>query len=84
MFQGSVNSLYFNCDASMKTYATAIYLHIEKQYTFCVNPKMQLVSKSTSKERLNKDIMLPRLELLAVAIAVRAANFVTSELDYST
>ena len=71
------------CDASMKAYATAIYLCIEKQNSFCVNlvfSKMRLVSKGTTKKRLKKDITLPRLELLAATIGVRAANFVASEL----
>ena len=71
------------CDASMKAYATTIYLHIEKQNTSCVNlvfSKMRLASKGTNKKRLQKDITLPRLELLAVTIGVQAANFVASEL----
>ena len=41
--------------------------------------KMRLVSKSNNKRGL-KDITLPRLELLAVTIGVRAANFVVKEL----
>ena len=61
-FVGNVNisrqcELLVFCDASMKAYATAIYLRIEKQNTFCVNlvfSKMRLVSKGTSKKRLKK------------------------------
>ena len=67
----------------MKAYATAIYLRIENQDTFCVNlvySKMRLASKGTSKKRLKQDITLPRLELLAVTVGVGAANFVASEL----
>ena len=87
-FVGNVNvsqkcELLVFCDASMKAYATAIYLRTERQNTFCVNlvfSKMRLVSKGTRKKRLKKDITLPCLELLAVTIGVRAANFVVSEL----
>ena len=71
----------------MKAYTTAIYLHIEKQNTFCVNlvfSKMRLASKATSKKRLKKDITLTRLELLTVTIGVRAANFVASELKIAS
>ena len=67
----------------MKAYATAIYMHIKKQNTFCVNlvfTKMRLAFKGTSKKRLKKDITLPQLELLTVTIGVRAANSVASEL----
>ena len=57
-FVGNVNvsesyELLVFCDASMKAYATAIYLRIEKQNTFCVNlmfSKMWLVSKGTHKK----------------------------------
>ena len=77
-FVGNVNisrkcKLLVFCDASMNAYATAIYLHIEKQNTFCVNlvvSKMRLASKGTSKKRLKKDITPPRLELLTVTRGV--------------
>ena len=75
------------CDVSMKAYATAIYVHIEKQNTFCVNlvfSKMRLVSKGIHKKRPKKDITLPCLELLAVTIGVQAANFVASELKITS
>ena len=75
------------CDASMKAYATAVYLCIEKQNTFfviLVFSKMWLASKGTSKKRLRKDITLPRLKLLAVTIGVRAANFVASEMKIAS
>ena len=87
-FVGNITSskkceLLVFCDASMKAYATALYLRIETQNSVSVNlvfSKMRLVSKGTSKKGLKKDITLPRLELLAVTIGVRAANFVTGEL----
>jgi len=69
------------CDASMKSYAAVVYLCVEKQSSVRVNlifSKMKLVSKSTNK--LKKDLTLPRLELLAVNIGIRAANFVVREL----
>ena len=69
------------CDASMKSYAAVVYLRVEKQSSVRVNlifSKMRLVSKSTNK--LKKDLTLPRLELLAVNIGIRAANFVVREL----
>ena len=75
------------CDASMKAYATAIYLRIEEQNSVNVNlmfSKMRLVSRGTNKKRLKKDITLPRLELFAVTIGIRAANFVASELKITS
>ena len=80
-------SLLVFCDASMKAYATAIYLRIGEQNSVNVNlmfSKMRLVSEGTNKKRLKKDITLPRLELLAVTIEIRAANFVASELKITS
>jgi len=72
------------CDASKKTYATVIYLQVEYQDEVKVNlvfSKMRLVSVDTGKvKKPRKETTLPRLELLAVTIGVRAANFVTKEL----
>ena len=70
-------------DASIKAYATALYLRIETQNSISVNlvfSKMRLVSKSSNKKGLRGNITLPHLELLAVTIGVRAANFVVKEL----
>ena len=84
-FVGNVSKLcelLVFCDASMKAYATALYLRIKTQNSISVNlifSKMRLVSKSNNKRGL-KHITLPRLELLAVTIGVRAANFVVKEL----
>ena len=65
-------------------YATVIYLHIEHQNNVKVNLvflKLRLVSVVKGKgRRPKKEITLPRLELMAVTIGVRAANFVTKEL----
>ena len=91
-FVGNITSskkckLLVFCDASMKAYATALYLRIETQNSVSVNlafSKMRLASKGTSKKGLKKDITLPRLELLAVTIGVRAANFVTSQLKITS
>ena len=61
------------CDALMKAYTIALHLHIETQNFISVNlvfSKMRLVSKGTSKKGLEKDIMLPHLELLPVTIRV--------------
>ena len=71
----------------MKAYATAIYLRIEEQNSVNVNlmfSKMRLVSRGTNKKRLKKDITLPCLELFAVTIGIRAANFVASELKITS
>jgi len=67
-------------DASMKSYAAAIYLHVKRPDCVKVNltfSKMRLVPKNSNK--LKKDIILPRLELLAVKTGIRAANFATRE-----
>ena len=80
-------SLLVFCDASIKAYATAIYLRIEEQNSVNVNlmfSKMRLVSRGTNKKRLKKDITLPRLELFAVTIGIRATNFVASELKITS
>ena len=71
------------CDASKKAYATAVYLRIQYQKSVKVNlvfSKMRLVPVSSDKGKTKKEITLPRLELLAVTIGVRAANFVSKEL----
>ena len=85
-FVGNVSKLcelLVFCDASIKAYATALSLCIETQNSTSVNlvfSKMRLVSKSSNKKGLRGNITLPRLELLAVTIGVRAANFVVKEL----
>ena len=73
------------CDASKRAaYATVIYLRVEYQDNVKVNivfSKLRLVSVVKGKgKRPKKEITLPRLELMAVTIGVRAANFVTREL----
>ena len=80
-FVGNVNKgdsqLLIFCDASMKTYATALYLRVNDGTKFQVN----FLCTVTRKKRKNlKDITIPRLELLAVLIGVRAANFLVREL----
>ena len=77
-------SLLVFCDASMKAYSTVIYLRIEEQNVNLMFSKMRLLSRGTNKKRLKKDITLPRLELLAVTIGIRAANFVTSALKITS
>lgn len=67
------------CDASTKTYATAVYLWVQNQEFVGINLvflKMRMVSKGLSTRRKKKELTIPRLELLAVTIGVHAANFV--------
>ena len=64
------------CDASKCAYAAAVYLRQELQEKGC---KVDLIF---SKTRLvpNKQITIPRLELLAATIGVRCITFVQKEL----
>ena len=73
-------------DASTKSYAATVYLRIVSSKSSRVNlvvySKMRLAlldSKNQCKHG-QKQMTLPRLELLAVVIGVRMINFVTSEL----
>ena len=79
--------LFVFCDASIiKAYATAIYLCIQNQDSVQVNlifSKMKLASKGLGAKKKTKEITLPRLELLAMTIRVRAANFVMKQLQGS-
>ena len=79
--------LFVFCDASIiKAYATAIYLRIQNQDSVQVNlifSKMKLASKGLGAKKKTKEITLPRLELLAMTIRVRAANFVMKQLQGS-
>ena len=79
----STSQLLIFCDASMKAYATALYLRVDDGTKFQVNllfSKMRLVPITRKKKKNLKDITIPRLELLAVLIGVRAANFLVKEL----
>ena len=65
--------LFVFCDASIKAYATAIYLCIQSQDSVRVNlvfSKMRLASKGLGIKKKTKEITLPRLELLAMTIGV--------------
>ena len=86
-FVGNVNKgdsqLLIFCDASMKAYATALYLRVNDGTKFQVNllfSKMHLVPITRKKKKNLEDITIPRLELLAVLIGVRVANFLVKEL----
>ena len=74
------------CDASIKSYATTVYLRVITGCGTFVNlvfSKMRLAPSSTGKKKNAKnsgEITLPRLELLGVLIGVRAANFIVQEL----
>ena len=87
LFVGNVNKgdsqLLIFCDASMKAYATVLYLRVNDGTKFRVNllfSKMRLVPTTRKKGKNLKNITIPRLELLAVLIGVRAANFLVKEL----
>ena len=67
-------SLICFCDASVKAYATAIYLRQSTLNSY----KTDLIF---AKTRLApQDVTIPRLELLGVLIGVRALKFVMKEL----
>ena len=60
-----------------------IYVHIEGNNSVKVNlvfSKSRLVSSGKSKGQSKKEITIPQLELLAVTIGVRTANFIAKEL----
>ena len=80
-FVGNVNKgdsqLLIFCDASMKAYATTLYLRVNDGTKFQVNllfSKMRLVPITRKKKKNIKDITIPHLELLAVLISVRAGR----------
>ena len=78
-----VNQLLVFCDASIMCYATAVYLRVLDGTTVETNlvfSKMRLVPIGKGKSKQLKKLTIPRLELLAVLIGVRAANFVAREL----
>ena len=62
------------CDASIKAYATAIYLYHPSQGNY----KVDLIFSKTRLAPIQ--ITIPRLELLGVLIGVRALKFVEKEL----
>ncbi|MCP4486958.1 MAG: hypothetical protein GY820_06515 [Gammaproteobacteria bacterium] len=71
------NMLVIFVDASSAAYASVAYLRCEREG----NVNVQLLF---SKARLSpKDVTLPRLELLAMLIGVRAAKFIKMELKMS-
>ena len=84
--QDPIYEVLIFCDASMKSYAAVVYLRVighNNIQTNLVFSKMRLtpvMSKKKQTRKKCKDITLPRLELLAVLIGVRAGNFVTKEL----
>ena len=72
------------CDASARSYATAVYLRAVCGDTIRVHlifSKMRLSPHNNRKGgAILKYISLPRLELLAFLIGTRATNFVSKEL----
>ena len=80
--KNGVNQLLVFCDASSVCYATTIYLRALDgpiAETNLVFSRMRLVPTGKGKSKLRK-LTIPRLELLAVVIGIRAANFVVHEL----
>ena len=72
------------CDASARAYAAAVYLRIVDQESRLVKvnlvfSKLRLAPLETKQQGKGK-VTLPRLELLAVVIGVRAISFVTNEI----
>ena len=80
--KNGANQLLVFCDASSLCYATTIYLRaldgsiVETNLVFS---RMRLAPTGKGKSKLKK-LTIPRLELLAVVIGIRAANFVVHEL----
>ena len=73
------------CDASAKSYATAVYLRVIYQDSIQVNlifskTRLTPINARKSVRSETKQLTLHRLELLAVLIGARATNFVTREL----
>ena len=84
--QDPIYEVLIFCDASMKSYAAVVYLRVISHNNIWTNlmfSKMRLTPVMSKKQTRKKckDITLPRLELLAVLIEVRAGNFVTKELE---
>ena len=80
--KNGVNQLLVFCDAFSVCYATTIYLRALDgpiAETNLVFSRMRLVPTGKGKSKLRK-LTIPRLELLAVVIGIRAANFVVYEL----
>ena len=69
------------CDALVKAYAASVYLRIKEDTgikTHLVFSKMRLAPVNRGKNK--RELTIPRLELLAVVIGIRALKFVTKEL----
>ena len=69
------------CDASVKAYAAVVYLRFKDGTNFQTNllfAKMRLVP--VGRKSSLKHLTIPRLELLAMLIGVRVANFIVKEL----
>ena len=79
--ESAIYQLLVFCDASMKAYAASVYLRIKEKTeikTHLIFSRMRLVPVNKGKGR--KELTIPWLELLAVLIGIRAANFVTKQL----
>ena len=80
---GGVCQLLVFCDASMVCYATTVYLRIVNGIDIQTNlifSRVRLVPTGKGKSKQVKKLTIPRLELLAVLIGTRAANFFATEL----
>ena len=79
--QGTDYQLLIFCDASVKAYAAVVYLRFKDGTNFQTNllfAKMRLVP--VGRKSSLKHLTIPRLELLAMLIDVRVANFIVKEL----
>ena len=84
--QGVVYQILTFCDASAKSYATAVYLRVVCQHSVKVNlifsnMRLSPLGNKRKKGVTVKPLSLPRLELLAVLIGTRATKFVVDELN---
>jgi len=80
---GEFSQLLVFCDASAKAYATVVYLRTkcgEEYHNNLLFCKARLFPVGKSKKSKFRHLTIPRLELLAVLIGVRASNFIIKEL----
>ncbi len=80
--QTTKNNIVVFVDASSTAYAASVYIRIEDNQNGDPDVTTQLLF---AKSRLApKGVTLPRLELLAIVIGVRAAHFVKNQLQVPT
>ena len=74
---GGKRDLHCFVDASMNCYAAVVYLRTQIESDF---PKSHLIFSKNRIKPIDKNLTIPRLELLAALIGFRAAKFVEQEI----